>query len=304
MSYSTSSFTASDSKEVFYHKWEPKNKEFDKVLLLIHGSVEHGKRYDEFARLLNENGYLVVAPDHRGHGLTAQHHGVFSHFEDGYERVIQDIIDLNSLVDKKYEGSKKYIFGHSLGSFLTRKFISLKGGEFEKAIISGSSWGNDIEAKGGMFFSKLLGLILGLNKPNKFYNDFFWGVLNSKIKNRKTTVDFISRDEKVVEDYLNDDLCGRVMTIGFGIEMTRILLDIRKTSVFENTPNKLKILLASGTEDPLSNKGKDIEKIAQMYRKNGLEDVKVKLYQGARHEILNEINKEEVQNDLINFLNK
>ena len=124
------------------------------------------------------------------------------------------------------------------------------------------------------------------------------------MKGHKGTLDFINSNEEEVEKYVADPLNGNTMTIEFGIQMTEAVLEVRKDEVFENTPKSLKILLASGVDDPLANKGKDIKMIAEKYKQFGIENVEVKLYDGDRHEIINETNKEEVMTDIILWLRK
>lgn len=303
MSYQTYTIKVRDGLNIHLHKWSP--QQATKLLFLIHGSVEHAKRYDEFAKKLNEQGYLVIAPDHRGHGLTAKESGVFSHFgnKDGFLTAISDLEEILDHIIETYPNLTRNIFGHSLGSFMTRKLISIRGNDFQKAIISATTWGNTLELKGGIILSKIWGMLAGRYIPNQKYNDFLWGTLNAKVKGHKGTLDFLNRDEKEVEKYIADPLNGNTMTIEFGIQMSEAILLVRDNRVFENTPKNLKILLASGTGDPLANKGKDIELIAHKYKKSGVLDVTVKLYKDARHEIINETNKNEVMNDMISWLN-
>ena len=303
MSYSTSTFKVSDGANIHLHQWLPKKP--TKLMFLIHGAVEHAWRYDAFAKRLNNEGFVVIAPDHRGHGLTAKESGVFSHFgdNDGFLRAIKDLEEILLHLKNEYPNLPRAIFGHSLGSFMTRKFISIKGNEFKAAIISATSWGNTIELKGGLILTKIWSLFSDKNTPNQTFNDFLWGTLNAKVKGRKGTLDFISRDDNEVEKYQQDPLNGNTITIEFGEQMSKAILFVREDEVFENTPNNLNIYLASGTGDPLSNKGKDINKIGEKYKNFGVKNVTVKLYTDARHEILNEINKEEVTIDMINWLN-
>jgi alpha-beta hydrolase superfamily lysophospholipase len=304
MEYKTSVLKVSDGLNIHLHNWIPANP--DKLMFLIHGSVEHAWRYDYFARKLTEQGFIVIAPDHRGHGLTAKESGVFSHFghKDGFLRAIKDMDEILDHIIDKYPTLPRAIFGHSLGSFMTRKFISLRGDEFKAAIISGSSWGNTLELKGGLLLIKLWSLFTDKNKPNQKFNDFLWGQINAKVKNRKGTLDFINSDEKEVEKYMADPLNGNTITIEFGAQMSEAMLMIRENEIFKNTPDNLNIYLASGMDDPLSNKGKDINLIADKYRNAGVKSVTVKLYTGARHEIINEPIKEKVISDMINWLNK
>ena len=278
MSYSTFTYKMNDDKNIHLHKWLPVNSKPTKLLLLAHGAVEHGKRYDSFAEQLTECGFVVIAPDHRGHGLTALEDGVFSHFgdADGFMKVVQDLDEILTNLKIEYPDLPRAIFGHSLGSFLVRKFISIRGNEFKAAIISATSWGNSLEIYGGLFLSKIWSLFTNKNKPNKFYNDFLWMTINSKVKDKKGTLDFINSDEKEVEKYQEDPLNGNIMSIEFGEQMSKALLIVREDEVFNNTPNDLNIYIASGLDDPLSNKGKDIKKIAKEYEVSGCNNVKLR----------------------------
>ena len=304
MKYKTNAVKVSDGLNIHLHYWLPEKA--DKLLFLIHGSVEHAKRYEYFAEKLTRQGFMVVAPDHRGHGITAQKSGIFSHFGDknGFMRAIADTGEILDYIIKEYPDLPRAIFGHSLGSFMTRKLISIRGNDFKAAILSGTSWGNTLELKGGLLLIRLWSVFTDKNAPNQKFNDFFWGQLNAKVKNRKGTLDFINSDEKEVEKYAADPLNGNTITLEFGAQMSKALLIVREDEVFKNTPDSLPIYLASGMEDPLANKGKDIKLIANKYKTFGTKDVTVKLYPGARHEIINEPIKDKVIDDMINWLNE
>jgi alpha-beta hydrolase superfamily lysophospholipase len=306
MSYSTSAFKVSDGLNIYLHKWLPQDGNPTKLLFLVHGSVEHARRYDEFAKKLNEQGFVVIAPDHRGHGLTAKESGVFSHFgdKDGFSRAVLDLEEILDYIKKTYPSLPRAVFGHSMGSFLVRKLISLNGDEFKAAIISGTSWGNTIEYKGLILLVGLWSLFTNKNVPNQAFTDFYWGAINAKIKNRKGKIDFINRDENEIKKYEEDELCGITMTLEFGVMMAKSILMLRKQEIYNNTSKDLNILLTSGTDDPLSNKGKGIILIAEKYREAGVKNVTTKLYPGARHEIIHEINKEEVMQDMLDWLNQ
>ena len=304
MDYTTKAIKMADGMNIHLHQWTPKNP--NKVMLLVHGAVEHAKRYEYLASKLTEQGFVVIAPDHRGHGLTAEANGQFSHFadENGFLKVVNDLESILEYIKKEYPDLPRAVFGHSLGSFLVRKFISIKGDDFKAAILSGTSWGNTIELKGGLVLAKIWSLFANKNKPNQKFDDFLWGQLNKKVKNRKGTLDFINSDEKEVEKYVADPLNGNIITIEFGVQMSKAILEVRKDAVFSSTPDNLGIYLASGVDDPLSNKGKDINLIAKKYQSAGVKDVTVKLYKGARHEIINEPIKDEVIADMITWLMK
>ena len=302
MKYSTLVVKASDGANIHLHQWIPDNP--DKLMLVVHGAVEHAKRYEYFAQKLNEQGFAVFAPDHRGHGLTAKESGVFSHFgdKDGFLRVVDDLSKILDSLIEKYPHLPKAIFGHSLGSFLTRKLISVRGDEFKAAVISGTTWGNTLELKGGLVLSKLWSLFADKNKPNSKFDNFLWTQLNNKVKNRKGTRDFINSDEQEVEKYMADPLNGNPITIEFGVQMSVGILHDRRKDVFYQVPKDLPIYLVSGMDDPLSNKGKDIDLIARKYRDAGVKKVTEKIYKGARHEIINEPNKNQVIADILDWL--
>jgi len=304
MSYSTFTYKMKNDKNIHLHKWLPTNNKPSKLLLLVHGAVEHGKRYDSFAKKLTEQGFIVIAPDHRGHGLTALEDGIFSHFGDfnGFMSVVNDLDEILTNLKLEYPDLPRAIFGHSLGSFLVRKFISIRGNEFKAAIISATSWGNSVEIYGGLFLSKIWSLFTNKNKPNKFYNDFLWSTINAEIKGRKGTLDFINSDDNEVRKYQEDQLNGNIMSIEFGEQLSKALLIVREDKIFENTSDDLNIYIASGLDDPLANKGKDINKIASKYREFGSKNVTVKLYPKARHEILNEVNKDEIIKEMFEWL--
>jgi len=304
MEYQVSNIILRDGLKLFIHQWIPEKP--TKTFLLVHGAVEHAKRYDEFARKLVDEGYVVLAPDLRAHGLTGTESGVFSHFgdENGFLRVVDDLLEIHEHILKQYPDLPHAMFGHSLGSFLSRKFISLKGGDLKAVILSGTSWGNTFELKGGAVLGKVWSLFTDKNKPNKKFDSFLWGQLNAKVKNKKGDFDFINSDEKEIEKYVADPLNGNPISIEFGMQMSEGLLITRRDDVFANTPNDLCVYLASGVEDPLANNGKDIQFIADKYKKFGLKTVDMKLYEKGRHEIINEKNKAEVISEMINWLKK
>ena len=178
----------------------------------------------------------------------------------------------------------------------------MRGEAFQAAILSGTSYGNPMELKAGIFLSNLWALFTDRNKPNKKFSDFLWGQISSKLKKSRDNLDFINSDREEVEKYREDPLNGNPISIEFGIQMSKALLYVRKKEVFDTTPDDLAILLISGKDDPLANKGRDIEVIASKYKQAGIKKVDFKLYEGARHELINEPNREEIIRDIIQWL--
>lgn len=304
MIYHTSTITMHDGVEIYIHTWMPEHSPPTKSFFLVHGSVEHAKRYEEFAKILVAKGYVVIAPDYRGHGLTGKSTNSFGHIgnKDGFNKIVDDLKETLVHFSEFYGDLPLTIFGHSFGSFLVRKLVSDLDLQACNVIISGTSYGKLHELKGGVILSKTLSKFISKDIPNQKYSNFFWGVLNSKVKNKKGTLDYLTRDEVEIEKFIDDDLCGSPISIEFGTQMAKANNELRKDKYYKKTSNKIRLMLISGTDDPLSNKGKDIDKIALKYKKFGTENITIKLYKDARHELLNELNKEEVTNDIINWL--
>ncbi len=263
---------------------------------LLHGMAEHIGRYEEFAHYLVGKGYIVSGHDHRGHGKTAKMNGLKGHFSDknGFDRVVQDANEIISVLRDQYPSPRFILFGHSMGSFVARRYIQLHGSEVDLAIFSGTGGDPVIRRLAGQAAAYLHGKKNGLDQPDNFLNILIFGGFNKSVHQPKTPLDWLSTDTESVEKYLNDPACAIVPTTQFFADLFKGLGEIHDTDEIRKVPKKLPILLFSGNEDPVGNNGKGVWEVAKQYDNAGLKDVTVLLYEGGRHEMLHEKNRNHV----------
>lgn len=284
-----------------YHNLELCTYVFDNVknpkavVLVIHGMQEHALRYVDFANFLNKNGYVVVASDLRGHGHTISNKEEYGRGEkDIFTETLKDQHNLLDYIHQTYK-LPIYVFGHSYGSMLTQNLIQ-QTPLVEKAVICGTADGSSIIFKAGNFLLKFMSPFKRKDKRNGIEEKISIKAYGKKFKN----ANWLSRDEKVFEKYNQDELCGGSFPFSFYRSMMK---NMTKTNNGINKIGNKKIFLISGTCDPVGANGKQVQKIYKLYLKNNI-DAKMKLYEGARHELLNEINKEEVYQDVLNFFDE
>lgn len=301
----TYTFTASDNIEIYVYKWVP--AQVKGIVQLVHGSVEHAMRYTHFADYLNKAGFAVYAPDLRGHGQTGEkskQFNIFSHQENGWQLAIDDLFDLTKQIQAEHPDQPIFLFGHSMGSFLARDYISQHGNLLKGAILSGTGRSTPLLTYAGIGLAKLMKLG-GRNRVTPFLHQMIYGELNKQMENPRTDFDFLSRDPDLVDAYIADPWCGQTVTVEYAHEMAMGVLRINKQEAFASTPKTLPIYLFSGANDPVGGPGASfVGEVANAYRKSGVQDVEMKLYENGRHEMLNETNKEEVMADVVAWLNE
>ena len=298
-------FTTVDNSKLFVYKWLPES-EIKAVLFLVHGSVEHAYRYKHFAEFLSQNNIAVIAPDLRGHGQTVKLNGQYSFFaeNDGWIKVIEDLKLIKKQIIQEYESKPVFVFGHSMGSILVRDFISRDAQKLKGAIVMGNTFGKFALVKISLFILWFLLIFRKSNSTSPYFHDQLFGRFSRTIKNPKTAVDFISRDEEQVQKYIDDPLCGITVTLNYAQQLAKGSLIAAKTKTLKATPIDLPILLISGRSDPVG--GKDAEEVRNLfkaYQENGKTKVELKLYENARHELLNDINRNEVMAYILNWIN-
>ncbi len=299
------SFQSTDGMEIQVAKWLPE-KEVKTVLHLVHGSVEYADRYRRFAEFLAEKGIAVYASDIRGHGKTAGSEENLSYFSDeknGWDLAIQDLLKITGDIKNDYPGKPVFIFGHSMGSMLVRDYISKHGDGLNGAILSGTGGGRVMLQYTAKILSSLFMIFKGRKSRSPFLHKLLYGTLNDDIENPKTDMDFLSRDEVEVKKYMDDIFCGYTITPEYLHEMITGLIRIGKKKAYADTPEKLPVYLFSGGCDPVGGKdGKEVKRVHDSYKSAGLQDVTMKLYPEGRHEMLNEINREEVYGDIVEWM--
>ena len=295
-------FKSFDGCSITIYHWKVEQPKF--CLHIIHGMSEHAGRYDDFAKWLNSKEISVFSSDLRGHGLTAgdiKNVGFFDE-EDGWNKVVKDL----SLIHKKFSSEissvPNIILGHSLGSLLARS-LSIDYEELTNALIfSATSDHPGIKGRIGKPIAKMNSLLFGKRKQSKFLDFLTYIDFNKKIKSVKTKKDWLTRDELVVNRYINDPYCMQIFSNQFFCDLAYGILKVNEplkiALMNPNTP----ILLLSGKMDPVGNFGKGILRIAKKFKTKKINKVTVKLFEDGRHEMLNELNKDEVYNYIYSWI--
>lgn len=297
-----------DDVNIFVRKWVGKGTEQTRVIVQIaHGMAEHIDRYDEFAKFLANNGFIVYGNDHRGHGRTMEKDEDFGFLaeKDGFHKAIEDMRKLTEIIEKENPGLPIILFGHSLGSFFVRRYIQIYSDKVAGVVLSGTG--------GDPGFARVLGSLLaqierkknGKKKPSPLLNSLVFGQYNKPFQPSKTDFDWLSSSEGAVEKYVNDPMCGGVCTAEFYMDLFTGLKVIHEKSNIEMIRKDLPIYIFSGDTDPVGGKkGRDVMKVYEVYKETNIENVTCKLYEGGRHEMLNEVNKDLVYTDILQWLIK
>jgi len=290
--------------EIHTIEWKPEG-EVKAVVQLCHGMVEYVDRYDEFATFLCEKGFYVVGNDHLGHGKSIQCKSEYGYFSDkfGNECVLGDMDTLRQRIQKKYPNVPYFLLGHSMGSALARQYMQLHGNELQGVILMGVTADlSDLTLKAGKMLCRTIGLIRGGHYRSKLVDNVAIGSYNKKFKPARTRADWITSDEVKLEQYVNDPLCSFMFTVNAYYNMMKGMQQIRKKENIFMIPKNLPIMMVAGIDDPVGNFGKGVRRIFGIYKRAGLKDVTLQLYPDARHELLNEVCRDQVYEDLHNWL--
>ena len=283
--------------------FEPQ-EEVKGVIEIIHGMAEHRKRYEEFASFLASNGYVTVIYDQRGHGETCgavDKQGYMSDI-DNFNSMVLDANLVNAEIKKLYPDKKFILFGHSMGSFITQRYMEMFPDTIDLAILSGTNYTKSLLYKLGAVIAKGEVKKHGRKYISKKLINLSFGSYNKAFKPNRTEYDWLSVNEANVDKYIADPYCGADFSASYFMDLIINFNAIAKD--YSKTPKNLPVYLFSGSKDPVGNNGKGVKKLYNQYQKLHLEDVSMKLYDNKRHEMLNEENKEEVYNDVLNWINK
>ena len=275
------------------------------VVQIAHGIAEHIRRYDDFMNFLAENGFVAVGNDHLGHGESVESPSELGFFaeSEGWDRVVEDMDRLRDLMRRDYPDLPYIFFGHSMGSFLTRTYLIRYPEKYDAAILSGTGHQGKALVLGGCAAASLMVKRNGPRGDGKALNDMAFGSYCSKIANPRTPFDWLSRDEENVDRYMADPLCGFVAKLSLYRDMMVGIRFITSQKNIDRMSKEQPIYFMSGQADPVGDYGKGVEKAYQAFCRAGLHDVTIRLYPDGRHEMLNEINKDRVYGDILNWLN-
>ena len=276
------------------------------VVQIVHGMAEYIERYEEFARFLTDRGIVVVGEDHMGHGKSVEKDGRYGYFceQDPATVLVRDVHRLKKATAALYPNVPYVMIGHSMGSFITRNYMFRYGKAIDAAVIMGTGMQHQAVLVLSRTLAAIQGMLFGSEKKGKLLDKLAFGTYNQRIKNPATSFDWLSRDGERVEQYMNDPLCGFVFTINGFQTLFELISRLHHTENLERIPKKLPVFLLSGDADPVGDYGKGVRKAYISLRAVGLDDIKVKLYEGGRHELLNETNRQDVMQDIYHWIEK
>ncbi len=291
---------------IFARSWAPKSDNDVKAIFQIaHGMAEHGERYEDFAKFLCENGYAVYANDHIGHGKSVATDDDLGYFgeRDGWLGFVNDAKLLTDLAKGEYPDKPVIVFGHSMGSFIARSYCEKFGGDLAGAVFCGTS-GTNPAAGVAIKLADVIAKIKGSRYRSEFINKLAFGAFNKKIEKPRTPFDWLSRDNAQVDKYIADKYCGFLFTAVGYRDMSTVLVSVSGKSWYANLPFVLPVLLISGEMDPVGGYGKGIRQVFRDLKSSGHKNVVMKLYKNDRHEILNELDKEDIYKDVVDWADK
>ena len=275
------------------------------VIQIAHGIAEHIERYDDFAAFLAQNGFVVVGNDHLGHGQSVSNPDDLGFFADdkGWDYVVRDMDQLHDLMKAQYPDVPYIFFGHSMGSFLTRTYIIKHPEEPDLVILSGTGHQSRALVYSGYAMAEAIVRAKGPRADGRFLNDLAFGSYNSKVRFPMTDFDWLSQDFEMVRKYINDPLCGFVAKASLYRDMMGGIKFVTDQKNIDAMNKDTPVYFMSGDKDPVGDYGKGVERAYKAFCKAGLRDVFMRLYPDGRHEMLNELNRQQVYQDVLDWIN-
>lgn len=292
-----------DHTSVYVNAWTPATSP-RAVVMLSHGMAEHSGRYDRLGAALTQAGLALYAHDQRGHGQTAAN-GVLGHYadKDGWNKVVSDLETLRTAIGKRHPGIPVLLLGHSMGSYVAQAYLLNHSASVQGAVLSGSNFQPATLYRAAAVVARMERWRQGATGRSALIEFLSFGSFNNRFKPVRTPFDWLSRDPEEVDAYVNDPLCGFRCTNQFWLDMLGGLQEISRTSSLARIDKDLPILIMGGECDPVS-EGKRLKDLADALTGTDHHAVSLKIYPEARHEILNETNREEVTRDLLAWLDQ
>jgi alpha-beta hydrolase superfamily lysophospholipase len=292
-----------DAYPVVVHHWEPRTAPRG-VINLSHGMAEHASRYDHLAEALVDAGYALYAEDHRGHGDTAAAEADLGFFaqERGWATVLDDLHRVTHRARADHPDVPLFLLGHSMGSYLAQQYLFTFPGEIDGLVLSGSNGPTGPLAGAGAIVARAERRRIGPRGRSQLLDTLSFGAYNKPFEPARTDFDWLSRDPAQVDAYIADPRCGFLCTSQYWLDLFAGLGVIGQVDrVRDRARRDLPVYIFSGTEDPIGGT-KGVTKLVEHYAAAGLTDVRHRLYEGGRHEMLNETNRDEVVGELLGWL--
>lgn len=290
------------STDIFVQSLTPANAaDIKGVIQIVHGMAEHTDRYLDVAKYLCDRGYAVIMHDHAGHGKsvkTDEDNGYFCD-KDGWLRLVDDVYEVTKLAKKEYPEKNIVIWGHSMGSFITRKYIAKYKNAVSAAIICGTSGANP-GAGVGIVLAGIIAAVKGKKHKSKLINSIAFGTYNKRFEGT-TGFEWLSVNEENVAKYMADPKCGFLFSASGYKDLFSVLNAVSSKEWYNDVPESFPMMLISGSEDPVGSYGKGVQEVYDKLKNSGHTNVSIKLYDGLRHEIHNERTNAEVYSDIADF---
>ncbi len=297
-------FLSADQRtEIHAVRWKPEGGEVKGILQISHGMVEHIERYGEFAGFMAQRGFLTVGHDHLGHGESIRSEKYYGYFarKNGSDILVEDMQQVRVIAQQEHPGAPYFILGHSMGSFLLRKYLAKYGDGLAGALILGTGTQPDSLMRVGKVLCRILAAFQGWKHQSKFVNDLIFSGGSEKVKSEgqeEWADSWVTKDVEIAKKYENDPKCQFCFTLNGFYNLFQTVRDVNRKEKIQAIPKDLPMIFLSGVEDPVGNYGKGVEEAYACYREAGIRDISMKLYPGDRHEILNEIDRETVYQDI------
>lgn len=267
-------------------------------VLILHGMAEHHNRYLSFAQFLVDSGFDVYLYDHRGHGTDKKLSDLgFFAYNKGYQLVIDDAVEVSKYIERHNRSNKFILFAHSMGSLIARNVIQSYD-KYDGVILSGTAYPSNFLILSGLFITSVIKNTKGPKYISPFINNLLFGSKKYTVLSDRTVYDWLSRSHQVVGAYIHDPYCGFTCTASFYYDLMKLTANAANKKLMRQTKHDLPMFIISGEKDPVGGYAKDIKRLLSVYKKLGFTNITYKIYPECRHELINELNKEEVYNDI------
>lgn len=297
--HSTHILAADDGHKIQCQLWQP-DGDCAAIIQVVHGLGEHADRYARFAAAAAERGYAVCAHDHRGHGRHAEHPGYFA-VSKGWDRVVNDVDVVNESVCQMFPGVPVVLLGHSMGSYIAQNFAMYHGARLAGLILSASTWPPKLKLLPAFVIAHIEAWRLGASANSRLLHKLGFSDFNKPFSPARTELDWLTRDKDEVDKYIADPLCGGPYTCGLWRDLFGGLLQIYSDKSLRRISSELPILITGGELDAVGG-DKGMGRLAAHYAQTLHSRLKVRIYPEGRHEMLNEINRDEVTRDWLDWI--
>ncbi|MBP3702189.1 MAG: alpha/beta fold hydrolase [Lachnospiraceae bacterium] len=298
--------SSNQTNDLYVMLWKDNEKKPKGIVQISHGMIEHIGRYGETAEYLAEHGYVVIGHDHLGHGKTAADEAEWGYFPGGNPGhiLVEDLHRVTLMAKEKFPGLPLFLLGHSMGSLISRRYLMTYGGELAGLLILGTGRMGRITLFFGNLLIKLLILLKGEKHHSMLTELIIFGAYNNRFSDNRFGKEWLTKDQEKLKEYVGDKACCFTFSLNGVAMLVEMMKFIQKKKHIQRIPKEVPVIFMAGTEDPFGEFGRGVNQIYETYRKLGLNDICVQMYDNDRHEILNETDRQEVFGDIAGWLDR